>query len=255
MSAYEELDGSPIENQDGDKFSAVRKLKCTWDTRVTLANQLAGTTYPFITNSRAVAKRITIEPFGKIGGVKNPIRDRGNDPGASFAHYDYAILTVGYETPTDTSAGLVYVGGIEVQESVEPTVEFITLDPTSFSWTGNVALTADEAPGFQIRGFDWLYRQIGRKSLPVAVLDLIGKVNQAAMVSPSLGLIFAAETILFNPPTIERVGINMFNVSYRFSVRWSGWNKFWRVATGTYEYMYKNGVIYRPYPLGNFSGI
>jgi hypothetical protein len=57
-----------------------------------------------------------------------------------------------------------------------------------------------------------------------------------------LGITFPAQTLLFNPPTINRkittAGAQAWTVACRFSYRASGWNKSWRAATQQWEQVY-----------------
>jgi hypothetical protein len=89
-----------------------------------------------------------------------------------------------------------------------------------------------------------------------------GCVNSNAMTAKLCGLSFPAETLLYQPPSMQRVistnGRNAqtdgWQISYRLSYRASGWNKFWRKTTGAFSRIYtKEGDIYYNYPLADLS--
>jgi hypothetical protein len=97
--------------------------------------------------------------------------------------------------------------------------------------------------------------------VPAAVLTLIGKVNSTDVASPSLGLTFAAETLLYNPPRLRRQvsssGAVSVTLAYAFLYKPQTHNKFWRAATQAWEPIFKTGVsgAVKVYELGDFSAL
>lgn len=251
--AFEEMDGYPQESEDANGFKATRQVKIDWGDRDQFRAELYGTVYPYNLRSLAIAKSVTIKGFGAQGK-----KDVGS--GSSYATYPAALVTITYETPQPGGPGVTPVihDGYRISESVEPTIEFITLDPAKFQWgagSSGEALASGEAQGFQVRGMEWVFTKFARPSLPSSIIGLVGKCNNAPLTSPSLGLTFAAEQLLFHAPQISRVADNAFDVTYRFTVRDQTWNKYWRAKTGTFEAIYLRGssTLFKSYPPANLS--
>ena len=95
----------------------------------------------------------------------------------------------------------------------------------------------------------------------------MGSVNATTVVSPTIGLSFAPETLLYTPPTLSRSistdVIEAWRAVLTFQYKASGWNKFWRIdaikadgSRGDWAHMYhKNDLVtpYRNHPLMDFS--
>ena len=69
---------------------------------------------------------------------------------------------------------------------------------------------------------------------------------------------FPAETLLYNPPRLERdittEGARAWRVTYRFTYRPEGWNKFPRRGYDTMETVYKaGGAALEVYDTGDFT--
>jgi hypothetical protein len=221
-------------------------MKCPWDER---ADHLAalldppGAVYPFNNQwGDAYCLRARAKGRGRMGFVDDA------------PTYEFAEIEAEYETPNPNS---LFGGfGVElVSESLEPSVESVTLPHEWFRWSSAMGdeLEPDEAPGRLEIGFDWLYRRFVQE-IPTAVVTLVGRVNDKVLQSASLGISFAEETLLYRPPTIERaqlpLGIVGFFVGYRFSFRANGWNKFWRAETAQHERLYvRDGGQYNNFPL------
>lgn len=250
--AVDELDGSPEESASLWGFKAVRRMKTPWADRTSLLTDLLtfpGQVYPF-SNEWGDAYCVDAQAFG---------RGKMGFPGG-VPSYEYAEVVARYETPglSGGSGG----GNVAVAESIEPLTEFVTLPWEGFRWSSAAgkAISQDEAPGRLEVGFDWVYRRFNVLTVPLSVATLTGNVNNASMISATLGLTFGAETLLYRPPFIERVfltgGSTAVNITYRFSFRVSGWNKYWRAETGQHERMYTadpGGSQYDNFPLGDLT--
>lgn len=256
--AFEELDGSPIESVSDNGVEVLRKFKCAWGDRLTLARELIGsvtsdgeggyiTTAPATYGplSAATVDRVTIEPFGSVQAMP------GDAQQSSYAH---AVLTVRYG-----NTRFRYVGdaGTLASEELEPVAEFVTLPSQQLKWgASGPPLRPDEAPGRLLRGLDWVYTRHRVPELNAAIFDLVGKVNEATVTSNTLGFTFAAETLLYNPPTLRRTitsnGADAWQVTYRFTYRPTGWNRFWRPDTDTYVQLYNNAGAINVYEPGDF---
>lgn len=175
--------------------------------------------------------------------------------------YPFSVVTVNYSSLNVTGE----VGAITLyDEQLAPTAEFVTLDPTDFQWSASPGvdpLTDAEAPGKLIIGLDYILTMYNIATIPAHVLTHPGKVNSGSVSSTSLGLSFAAETLLYNPPVVSRTvsigGSNRYTIQYRFSYRAQTWNQYWRSKTGAFAQVKKkaDGSDYDSYATASFSGI
>ena len=268
---HEELDGSPTESYDDQGFKAVRVLQCAWADRLTLAEELrggnryVGDQYVYTRPQRyphyeqATVADVSIAPFGAT--------QAGAD--TTQASYPYARLTVTYRVPDYGSNPAEEIEETLVTESLEPAAEFLTLPHEGYFWKDGadwVPLTETEAPQKLLRMLEWVYTRHQQTHLPSAVLDLVGKVNDSTVTSTTLGLSFPAGTLLYNPPQLEReittTGAKAWRVTYRFTYRPSGWNKFPRRKKDgkdtSFETIYKSQDAGDPlvvYESGSFSQV
>lgn len=261
--AFEEMESSPVERLLPSGFQATRRLKCAWADRLDLARELSGSaewvedalvvtpaaTYP--TFSAAAVRSVEISPFGSVSADAED---------SSLAAYPAAILTVRYATPSADSSSSASPTTL-VAESLEPTVEFLTLSADGLRWTSTTgtALLPDEAPSRLIRGLNWVYTRYRMPVVVPATFSLVGKVNSASITSTTLGVSFAAETLLYNPPTLRRTtslaGVSDWQVTYRFSYRPTGWNRFWRSSTAAFEQIFTASAGLTVYPTGDFTAL
>jgi hypothetical protein len=165
-----------------------------------------------------------------------------------------ALVTISYSTKITDS----------ITEELEPTAEFQTLDHRWFRWgsaTGD-SLREEEAPGRLQRGFNYTISQVDMTPpLAASYVALIGSVNNAAFTSPRLGFQFAAETLLYAPPSISRktnsAGVVKLDVTRKFTYNPNTWNKFFRAKTGTWDFLYLAGSAtpFKPYPTANLTPV
>lgn len=220
-------------------FTASVKLRCAYNDRLSLADDLIDNgVWPSFTSARV--KSVAIEP--------------------DYAKYttdgQECIYTHAFVTPSYSSADDVDV----ISESIEPTAEFRLLDHRLFRWSSGSGplLNEKEAPGQIIRGFNLIRTLYRLPAVPTNLLTLPGTCNLATYESTLLGLTFAPETLLFTPAPITRTiklsGSPGFNVTVKMTFKSSGWNRFWRQSTGTYENIYlAGGGVYKPYTPADFS--
>lgn len=263
--AFEEMESSPVERLLTSGFEATRRLKCAWADRLDLARELSGSaewvedelvvtpaaTYPNF--SAASVRSVQIAPFGVISA---------DTVDASQAAYPCAILTVHYATPSSDSSGSSSASpDTLVAESLEPTTEFLTISADGLRWgsTSGTALLPDESPGQQMRGLNWVYTRFRMPVVVPATFSLVGKVNASSITSTTLGVSFAAETLLYNPPLLKRTtslaGVSDWQVTYRFSYRPTGWNRFWRSSTSTFDQIFTASGPLTVYPTGDFTAL
>ncbi|MGO8752874.1 MAG: hypothetical protein ACLQNE_43580 [Thermoguttaceae bacterium] len=216
-----EIDGSPVEVGTLDNFRATVSLRCAWGDRYSLAaEQAAFLLYPRLPGTLARCKSITIRPYTKCQGADS-----------YGGTYEDALVVSEYvwdrRSPQQDQNGDLF------SESLEPTAEHLTLDPSCFQWSDGTPLDQNEAPGLLIRGLDYVLTHYNLSAIPAAALTLVGCVNEATVSSYTLGISFPAQTLLFNPPTCQRKVMmgpspNLtWTVTYRFTYKACGWNQFW----------------------------
>lgn len=255
--AHYEIDGEISESGTYDKgLAASVSLRVAWADRQDFIDEVIGTRllWQRAPASLAECRSATSVPLGD--GVTDP-----SNPALMI--YDWAKITLNFEVPPD--GGQENGSGDLIAESLEPTVEFLTLDPVDFRWTN--ATTGDqvqenEAPGQQIRGLDYVVTHYRASAIPAACLTLPGSVNSSTVTANFLGLTFAAETLLYQPPKcdikIGTDGTEGWTITHRFSWRPNSWNKFWRAKTQAWEYQYHKaggGSAHKPYPPASFAGL
>lgn len=259
---YSEMQGSPTEGltRAGIK-TATRKLECAWTDRWTLMAELLDEEYE---NESGTLMKNTSNTCAPIPAA--------NTGATTVAAYEKAIITASYSILSVTLEE--DEAGEEKSERIEPVAEFLTIGVTNLKWTGAAgrAVEADEAPGKLFVGFDYVFTKTFQDDLPASVLDLIGTVNAGAVHPTSAGMetwTFAAETLLYQPPTIQRtinsIGELTWTVQYRFTYKpnWDGanargWNYYWnqkRAASAGFDLLWDvdNAAQYKQYPTGDFT--
>lgn len=221
-------------------------LRCAWASRYDLIDDL-------ISNRREWPHGSFSEPPQAYSCSCVPV------PGAYLTvgqtiEYEQALVTVNYSSQIKDL----------ISESLEPTVEAQILDYKRFRWgaqDGDPLLEA-EAPGRLVRGLTiarTLYEVPG--PLPDILFDGPGFTNDVTYTSALLGKAFAAETLLFTPPTMNRVikssGTSAWTVALKFMYKKETWNKFWRAASGEYEEIFdiESGTAYKNNPPTDFSDV
>lgn len=260
VSCSEEL-GSVREDFDigsGNGPSMSVDLRCLWSDRFSLVQDIVG-------NQRAWPHGTwtTVAPRAYAASIKQDTSVFATTGQSN--EVVHAIVSVRY------GCKVLQL----VSESLEPTVEFLTLDHNQFRWAnaaadgpGDPVLEA-EAPGKLFRGLNLVRTYYQLNSVPTAILTLPGAVNAAQYVSALLGLTFPAETLLFQPPKLDRVikttGATGFNMTLKFQYKPQGWNTFWRAKTREWSKMWILAdagadppvaeAEYDNYPPDDFSGL
>ena len=241
---FEELHTYPrVTWQDGI-FVGTRKLSCAWDERDTFINEIdtwPNNEWPYDDGpSDALANRVAIEPFGR----------QTNEAG-SLASYEKAHLTVQYTNAVRALNG----GATLLSEWTEFYTETRELDEGLFRWDSNTGayLRDGEAPHYALHGLIYVAR-FHRVSppLPGWVMGRIGSCNSNVVVSLLLGLAFAAETMLYQPPkvrtTVSLGRLPTCEVTASYRCHPVGWNTFLREESGLWEPLYvAGGARYKPY--------
>lgn len=255
---FQEMNGSPIVNWTPPNLSATRKLLVAWGDGNIAVNQALGitTSVPDVFAGKNLPSTMTCQ-----GGIITPFGKQDRDLGlpGSLARYGRAVVTLTYKVPGSTP-GTTPPGVNVNSDGLEPFAEMLTQDPSDFRWgspTGD-SVKPQEAPAMMLRGLDYVVRRLEYPFIPIAILDLVGKVNDALITAPALNLSFAAETLLYNPPTISQGQLaTTWDMTLRFTYRPTGWNSFWRAKTGVFEGMFSSSrsAQHITYPLGDFTAL
>ena len=259
---YEEYDGSPTEEETDTGWTATRTLLCAYADRKTLVDEIVGANlaYPNLTITGLTAKTASIRP--------HPGKQLGT---GTIASYEKALVTIRYN-PSD-------VTGTVNDESLDPTGEMMILAKDGFQWSSDSKpLVEGENPAKFIPGLDYAIVSHNWTTVPTYIIEFIGKVNNAAVSPVNSGLsalVFAAETLLFNPPSFRKIvksdGSIVWDVSCHLTYRpnWDvnvtpavarGWNCYWRPTgvgggkAGIFDFITDGaGNPYRAYPLADFT--
>lgn len=252
--ACAEVSHSVSENATENGPNARVQLRCAWAVRAALVADIVGNLkeYPRVPGCKAYAQSASVTP---APGGETILDGQGNI-------YDEAIVTVNYSQLKTGSGGGDTQNGQLFSESLEPSAEFTTLNHKDFRWgsaTGD-ELEPQEAPGKLQIGMDYVLTRYNVTSIPAAILNNVGTVNASAISSYLLGLNFAAETALLCPVTpnrqIDASGTGKWTLPVRFSIKPSGWNRFWRAKTQSYEEIWlADGGVYKSYPLSNMASL
>lgn len=263
------LANGPVESFSQNGFTATRFLKCAWADRLTLADQLQ-TAYQVAQSGRVyrigdlyphksgvyVRSVSSIRPAGKSSTGAN----------AKTAAWSDAMLTVEYEerqfnpnASADSSDSSSDPAFVIATETFETSAEFLTLPNQTLYWDNAQAepLKDLEVPTRIIGMGDWAYEFDAESELDQDLADNTGYCNSGALTAPTLGLNFAAETLLYRGLRVRReivLGSNTVRrVSLRFTYRPSGWNKFFRSGEQTAQVVYdSSGTEFKPVPTANF---
>lgn len=273
---FTEIQGSPRERWEGLIFRATQELVCAWDDRLALANYLLNTAnygvgyyyppaYAMSPQILASCRGVGIQPYKG----HQALLTKEDDAPADWASWEKAHLTVEYRTP-GTDDPLVVGGEGEEQaisETLEGFTEGIVLPYKDYQWTTTpgTPIEPDEAPVKLIHGYDYTVThhgvdnddiENGYGTLALAI-SLVGKVNSSTVLAKILpGMSWEAEQVLCKDPVVQR-GDTKSNIIYRFGIRTTGWNKYWRGDTMTWERIYLVGTStqYNSYPVVSFSGL
>lgn len=219
-------------------MSATVTVQCAYAARHALVAEVMGTAYP---NSS----------FGNppqcINAVIRPLQGESAGTAGQTNIYTTAEVTFTYSSKVQDL----------VSESLEPTAEFLTQDYRMFRWgaANGDPLTEGEAPGKLFKGMNIVRTLYQLTSAPASILTAIGGVNVAEYTSSLLGLTFAPETLLYQPPHLARIiktdGTIGRTVTMKFGYKPQTWNKYWRARKpggAGYDSLYlASGGICKPY--------
>jgi len=225
VAAYTEMDGWPQEQiGENGQFYAERKLKCAWEDRYQVLQDLGGNggqLYPYDILTDAYARGATIVPFGAMNA------DETSTP---IAAYNDAIVTIKYST----DGAVVKLGTKWVTEELQPTAKLMNVNWEGETWvkSGNPPVVAADNITRLETAFDYVVTYYHLLAFPAAAVTQVNKINSDSVASYLLGLTFNPETLLHTRPVITRTydpGIrSTFRLVYRFSFNPHEWNKHWK---------------------------
>jgi len=227
-------------------------LRCPWGIRYQVAADIINNNrlWPDVSIG-AIGGHISIDPA--------PNTKQVSVSSGGIISYEEALLTVDYDVAQFGNLEKDVVTGQIYSENIEPTIEHIKMDPHGFRFGTALGPTLKEPPVRESRGLSLVRTLYNLPTLPASLLTLSGHVNSAPYTSASLGLTFAAETLLFVPPQSTRVvktdGSRAWTVPVKFMYKKDTWNKIFRPDTATFEVIWNDatGAVYKPYPPDDFS--
>jgi len=225
-------------------------LRCAWEDRWDLVDDLlfVGGVWPEF----ASWDNPPLAQSAKISPVVTPQKGGPGVAGQEILYGEALVDVVyGLDSSTDLAA-----------ESLESSAQFARLDYQQFRWQSDTAaLLPDQSPGQLKRGL-CLARTVYKMLLVPSVVLQAGSVNQSAYTSSLLGITFDEETLLLQPANISRTirtdGTTPYNVATKLLYRPDGWNKYYRAATDSWDYIEhvaNPGSPFKSYPPVDMSAI
>ncbi|MHC4611071.1 MAG: hypothetical protein ACYS7M_12070 [Planctomycetota bacterium] len=261
---FQEMHGFPRSKWNRGDFKAVRKLKVAWDDRVTLMEDLnteEGRYYPYPDGPWYMDEGNVIPlAYAKVCSC-DPLKaqQRSDDDLAAFtlqpvAEYDFAILTVEYTNEIEYWGS----GGARIEETLRPLTTYATVPKTGLRWTSTTGTALEQGIDRIFFGSEYVLDIQNLLSPPVST-GLEGTVNNAVVTSYTLNRSFAAQTLLYRPPTIRRSAawaqLERWHVRYSLAYNPWGWNTWWNPTNGAFESVYTSEGQYVQYPLASFAGL
>ena len=230
-------------------FQARRTCLVAWDDRWTFINEKMLTAWPYH-NVNAYCVQGKAKPFPDSKTL---------DGGGGLLDFDKALVTLFYTSNIrELTAGVI--GWERLRGATD---SFALKMPSSALFWNSAAGTAvatGDAPSYvTFPGMTYERGYIGLSSFPTAVITLLGGVNNAALVSLTLGVTFAAETIRYadfaSDRQISPSGGNTWKATYFHHYKPNvdsggtarGWNWFWNPAVNNFQPVYlASGVQAKP---------
>lgn len=270
---WEELDGSPTEHRGLMGASAIMRIKGPWSQRYQVIDFYVDNWLPYPHQVQEFGV-LGMEALRAISGSARPfgtITDKIDAPVGTIALYDQALVEIRFGIPEIGVPVLTDVRNMRgrgdvISETFESNSEFLSLDPDLFRWSSGEGpqrnLTEQEAPGKSTTGLDYLFTRHGVDSIPLAAWHIVDCVNDSTLYPlsrPLMHLRFREETLLYRGYRAHRTADrNMrtikMSMTYRFSWRREGWNRFYRGDTGTWDEIVckKSGAVHKNFKPENF---
>lgn len=261
---HEELNLSPREDFTARGLVATRKLRCPWDDRFTLARDLMG--FSFASGEDVIYRLPHLYPGTNNTTARTvrvaPFHDSlvADDPEGRIARYDHAELTVQYESGAGGDGGQTPGVEVFIEEDFSSESEYLVFERT-------VALDDSGSGGEQLERtlvtrlvtlLNWRVTQRIVPFIPQAALLLAGHANEAPVVARTTGIVFPAETLLYNGFQSRRNtlsdGTVTLDLAYDFAYKPTGWNNFWVPGLDDEQPMFDdNGTPLKRVKLGDFT--
>lgn len=173
---------------------------------------------------------------------------------AATVAFEYAVATVQYAMqPGETKASNERT---LIEESMEPSAQVLQLPHQDLYWDNAqaVPLEIEEAPYKICRYVDWNITLHGLDAVPATAITYMGCVNSVAVTSPTLGLTFAVETLLYHGGFPSRIittaaASYKWKLAHKFTAKDASWNLFPRPGYPTFQVIYNSGgTAFKPYP-------
>ena len=268
---FEEIaDGNyPHEKWGTQGFEASRMFKVAWADRVQFVTDILGD----VTDLGSLGDFLVTQgeqypAFPQARAESASIRGYGKHLSGVPLAWTYAMIGVDYRVPDfgGSSGGATSGEEVLISESLDATAEFLTLPHHKLFWTYTGGSAADpvgrDIPlGRLLRMVNWNYTIHHTPRIPMAILSNVGQVNNAAITSPTLGLTWAAGTILYNGPRmsreITRSGARAWTLDLSFTYRPVGWNNFPKGGdSDDFAPVYDQfGNVVEPYPTTDLSAV
>lgn len=240
--SFEEEDKFPRCTWENGVFVGTRRLICDWDDRDTLLMEIdtyPNNEWPYHDGpSNALANKAAIEP---LGAQTNAAGTR--------ADYDKARLTIQYTNAVRALDG----GATLMSEWLDFYTQTRQLDEGLFRWDSNAGepLRDGEAPHYALHGMIYVARFHNVLAVPSWVTGRLQTCNENPVACLLLGLVFAPETLRYQPPKIRTsvslAGRSTVEVTTSYLHHPVGWNTFLREESGLWEPLYvAGGARYKP---------
>ncbi len=267
---FYEIDGWPKHRKTRDGFFATRKVRCLWANLGVVEDYFLsenfglGEIYPYKPDAKAHAFDVSSERL-----------DRSKQALATFSgatpdtcKYNDAVVTVQYRTPRAQDPRLL--PGTEstiVSQHFESAVEAMILPHEGFQWkvgTEFKNIDPNQAPTRLMQGMVYVLTLYNHPLVPLKAMQAVGNVNSDTVLAKLLSIdddyvvSFLPEQLLMLPVSHETAviagGSIRGSATFRMELREGGWNQWWDPARGSYQSMYRKGVLYKNYEAVPFVG-
>lgn len=245
--SYSELYGWPKGKWNRGDFDGRRRLLCYWDDVLALLLELDAapgwpwTAYPWGA-ADATIREAEVIPFGKSNA---PLASQSAD--YEFAIIDCLYTTRGPKWNTDYN--------VFVEETLEAGFNSFAVDATDLRWESDGAqVQPNDAPINHDSTVEYIVYFSNLTSLPAWITARPGLSNAGSFATAGLGIVFSPQTLKYLGCRVRGTyslgHLPRYDLTAKFSHKWSGWNNFWRPdGGGSWEGMVtKDGAPYIQHP-------
>ena len=257
--------GSYAEPVNTSEWSPTITLRCPFVNRYTLIAALTGRAWPHGPSGLGIIRPIAIG--FSIRGDGKPDSDTLNTDTQSFDYRD-ALVTVNYQRAiaSASSSGGPPDPNIPsfdfFTEVIDPTIEYARLPHDELFWSDtNKPLSPEQTPGMPLYRERYTRTYFGIQ-LPISAnfTNLQNHINNADVVSPTLGVTYPAQTVLYGNRrvnySLRTDGSQAANLSLDFTFRQETWRKHWNFESQSFqEILNQNGDVVEFPPEADLSPI